>query len=159
MNQKKTSVIFLLIFVVTAMFGLMVAQAAPTISLSFYKNNGYGLGNDIGGQFTANAAVSQDVVRVEFYLDGQLVQNDTDKPFSWAFNTGDYSLGEHTIEVVAYDGANQTATVSATRNFTSYSSDSVLIIIVAVVIVVVVVGLAVAVYRIRKYNRQKNKSN
>jgi hypothetical protein len=132
----------------------MVAQANPTLSLTFYKDNGYGMGNDINGFFTANAAVSSDVVRVEFYLDGQLVQNDTSSPFSWSFNTGNYTLGSHTIEAVAFDSANQTATASVTRNFVGFPVGFV-VAIIAVIVVALVASLVVAIYKIKKHNKQK----
>jgi len=48
--------------------------------LSFEKNNGYGLGNSIDGLWTVNAELSPEVQRVEFYLDGDLKQNDTSAP-------------------------------------------------------------------------------
>ncbi|MCW4023841.1 MAG: Ig-like domain-containing protein [Candidatus Bathyarchaeota archaeon] len=147
---KKRSCFCLFIVILAVMLSfVIVTQATPTVSISFYKDNGYGMGGDINGYFTANAAVSEDVIRVEFYLDDELQQNDLTAPFSWSFNTEDYPLGEHTIEVVAYDSANQTASASATRNFVSFPVDFVVIIIVAV-IVILIVSLAVAIYRVRK---------
>jgi hypothetical protein len=153
MSQKNKACIFIVLSVM-ALSSLMVAQANPTLSLSFYKDNGYGMGNDINGFFTANAAVSQDVVRVEFYLDGQLVQNDTSAPFSWSFNTGNYTLGLHTIEATAFDSANQTATASATRNFVGFPLGFV-VAIIAVIVVALVASLAVAIYKVKKHNKQK----
>ena len=123
--------------------------AAPTISLSWYKNNGYGLGNDIGGQWTITAVTSSDVTRVEFYLDSQLQQNDTLTPFSWAFNTADYSLGSHNIKTVAYTSDGQTMTAQAERNFVEYSTN-LLWIITGVIVAVVAISIVVALYWVRK---------
>ncbi len=61
---------------------ILTVQAKPTLSLSFYKNNGYDMGNDMNGLWTINTAVSSDVTHVEFYLDDVLQCNDTVAPFS-----------------------------------------------------------------------------
>ncbi len=128
--------------------------AAPTLSLSWYKNNGYGMGGDVGGQWTITGVASSDVTRVEFYLDDTLQVNDTSTPFSWAFNTGNYSLGTHTIKAVAYDDAGQTATAEATRNFVEYSTD-IFWIIIGVIVVVMVIALAVSLYWVRRKEAKK----
>lgn len=127
----------------------LVVQAKPSLSLSFYKNNGYGMGSDIGGVWTVNTDVSADVMHVEFYLDGQLQQNDTSKPYSWQFDTNNYASGPHTIKVVALDSLGQTETASADRNFQEYSGPGVLTIIGVVVTVIVIIA-AFAAYKLRK---------
>lgn len=132
-------------------------MANPSVSLSWYKDNGYGLGNDIGGQWTITPAVSSDVTRVEFYLDNQLQQNATSAPFQWSFNTADYSTGTHTIKAVAYNAQGQTATAQADRNFVEYSMDLIWIILV-VVIVVIAVSLVLSLYWVRKKEAKKGKN-
>lgn len=135
---------FILLFVLTS------AAAAPSLNLSTYKNNGYGLGNDIGGLWTYTAQVSPDVVFVEFYLDNQLQMNATVAPFKWQFNTADYPLGEHTFRVVAYDSSGLTATVEKQANFVEYSFTDALVLIVAAFGVVMVISLAVLLFRVRR---------
>ena len=93
----------LLIFSLAAI--VTSVEAKPTLNLNFYKDNGYGMGSDMNGEWTINTDVSSDVQYVEFYLDGQLQLNDSSTPYSWNFNTGSYSEGQHTIKVVAYDAA------------------------------------------------------
>ncbi len=142
----------LCIFVVCAALALSftAVSAAPTVSLNWYKNNGYGLGSDIGGQWTITADASSDVTRVEFYLDNQLQQNDTSAPFNWVFDTADFNLGEHTIKAVAYNVDGQTATAQADRNFVEYSAANVFGIIIGVVVAVMAVVLIALLYRVRK---------
>jgi hypothetical protein len=152
--SQKNKACFFFAFSVMMLSSLMVAQGNPSLSLSFYKDNGYGIGNDINGFFTANAAVSPDVVRVEFYIDGQLVQNDTSAPFSWSFNTNNYTLGTHTIEALAFDSVNQTATASESHNFVGFPTGFV-VAIIAIIVVALVVSLVVAIYKIRKHDKQK----
>ena len=126
------------------------ASAAPSLSLSWYKNNGYGMGNDIGGYFTVNTEVSPDVVYVEFYVDNELQLNDTAAPFSWPFNTGNYTLGTHAVKAIAYDAMGVTATAVAERNFVEYSTNFLIIIIVIVVVVLAVSLVAALVWAKKK---------
>ena len=129
---------------------LSTAVATPSLNIRTSKNNGYGWGSDMGGLWTFTAEVSSDVVFVEFYLDNQLQLNSTSSPFKWQFNTADYSLGEHTIKVVAYDSSGLAATDERQNNFVEYSMTDTVVTIVVVVIVVMVVSLAVLLYRVRR---------
>jgi hypothetical protein len=128
--------------------------AAPTINLNWYKNNGYGMGDDIGGQWTITAVTSSDVTSVEFYLDSNLQQNDTSTPFTWAFNTADYRSGTHTIKAVAYNIEGQTVTTQVERNFVEYSMN-LFWVITGVVVAVLAISVVVAVYRIRKTDARR----
>jgi hypothetical protein len=135
---------------------MALAEESPTVSLHWYKNNGYGMGNDIGGQWTITADTSSDITRVEFYLDNQLQQNSTQTPFQWAFNTADYNLGTHTIKAVAYNAQGQTATAQANRNFVEYSATNLFGIIIGVTVAIIAIAVIVAVYRIKKQNKDKH---
>lgn len=130
-------------------FSFLTVFAAPTISLSWYKNNGFGMGDDIGGQWTVTAVASSDTTRVEFYLDSNLQQNDTSAPFTWSFNTADYSLGAHTIKAVAYSIDGQTAMTQVERNFVEYSMN-LFWVIIGIVVAALAISVVVAVYKIRE---------
>jgi heme/copper-type cytochrome/quinol oxidase subunit 2 len=132
-----------------------VVEAAPTLSTSFYKNNGYGMGNDMSGEWTLNTSVSSDVAYVEFYLDDQLQLNATTAPFSWHFDTSSFSEGQHTIHVIAYDAEGVSDDVTLQRNFVGFPVDFVVLIIV-IVVVAVVVSLAVLLYRVRRQDAKRN---
>jgi hypothetical protein len=122
----------------------MLAAAKPSLSLDFHRNNGYGMGNNLNGDWTINTNVSQNVTRVEFYLDNQLTANDSSTPFSWSFNTGDYSTGPHTIKVVAYDSAGETAVEEMPEDFIEYPLGYVsglIILVLAVTIALFLIGL------------------
>jgi hypothetical protein len=131
--------------------------ATSTVSLSWYKNNGYGMGNDVGGQWTITADASPDVTSVGFYLDSNLQQNDTAAPFTWAFNTADYSLGTHTIKVVAYNFEGQTVSTQVERNFVEYSMNVFWVIIGGVVAMFAVLFIF-AVYRVMKGDAKRSQS-
>lgn len=153
-NTKLTGLCIACIILAISSAAVM---ANPTVSLSWYKNNGYGLGNDIGGQWTITAEVSSDVTHVEFFLDNQLQQNATSAPFKWSFNTADYSNGTHTIKAIAYNAEGQSATVQAERNFVEYSTN-ILVVIFGVVVVVIAVSLVAALTWVRKKEAKKGKN-
>ena len=151
-NSKLVAFIFLI-----CMTGLLLssfAQAKPSIDLGFEKNNGYGLGNNIGGLWTVRADVSSDVQYVEFYLDGQLQQNDTYSPFSWQFDTINYSSDSHAIKAVAYDSLDDTAFLQVERNFQETSTQTITSIIIAIAIAITVTAFGFALYRAKKGNKE-----
>ncbi len=127
-----------------------LTEAKPSIDLGFEKNNGYGVGNNIGGLWTVSAHVSSEVRYVEFYLDGQLQQNDSSTPFTWQFDTTNYLPGSHAIKAVAYDSLGDNAFLQVERNFQETSTGTVAGIIVGIVIAVVVAAIAIGLYGIRK---------
>jgi hypothetical protein len=128
----------------------------PEVALSLYRNSGFDMGNDINGQWTVNAAVSQNVTHVEFYLDGELQHNDTVAPFSWAFDSSSYSEGNHVIRAVAWDVYGESAEASVERNFVGFP---ILLVVgvVAVAVVMFVVSLVVSWFWIKKKAAQRQR--
>ena len=159
-SSKVYSVLMIVIFLILVFLvtessqNFDSVQAEPSLSLSYYKNNGYGFGNDINGIWTITALVSQNVSYVTFYLDNQLQQNDSSSPFSWNFNTNNYTLGLHTISVTAYDSLGEAETVEVQRNFVGFPTE-LLVGIIGLVVGIIVVLVFVAVYQIRKNNKEK----
>jgi hypothetical protein len=151
MNNK--TYIILALIALAALPAIYTASANPTINLSLYKNNGYGMGQDIAGQWRLNSETSSDVVYVEFYLDEQLQTTDNTAPFSWDFNTNNFTTGIHTLKAVAYNAAAESQTTSLQRNFVEDKTTDVLIIVIVTVIVVVVLAVVVSLYRIKKQKR------
>jgi hypothetical protein len=150
MRSKSKVVALIFLIFMTGLLLSSFAQAKPSIDLGFEKNNGYGFGNDIGGLWTVRADVSSDVQYVEFYLDGHLQQNDTSSPFSWQFDTINYSSGSHAIKAVAYDASGDTAFLQVERNFQETSTATMTGYIVAAVAAIIIVAIAFALYQTRK---------
>jgi hypothetical protein len=151
-NMLKIKGVACLLILAIAYSSILIcasAEAKPTLNLDYYKNNGYGMGNDMNGEWTLNTQVSKDVQRVEFFLDNQLQLNDSSAPFSWQFNTGNYSESLHTIKVVAIDSSGEQAIVEDQRNFVGFPLTFVEAII-GIVIAVTIVSFIVALYLARR---------
>lgn len=70
------------------------------------------------GNITVNATATDNVgvIRVELYVDGRYIANDTVSPYSLNWNARKASLGSHTIMMKAFDAAGNSAnnTISVT---------------------------------------------
>ena len=73
----------------------------PTPSESAHVSGSIGI--------TVNASDNVGVVRVQLRVDGTAVANDTAAPFEFVLPSGSLSIGNHTLEVVAYDAAGNSA--------------------------------------------------
>ncbi len=92
---------------------------APSVSLTAPSNNSSAT---VGSTVTlsANASDNVGVAKVEFLVNGSVVNTDTTSPYSFAWNTTGRTAGSYTITARAYDAANNATTSSATTiNLTS----------------------------------------
>lgn len=140
----------LILLMLTVLLPCVTVEAKPAINLSLYKNYGYGLGDDMSGVWTINTETSDDVTYVEFYIDDTLQHVDSSVPYSWQFNTSNYTIGKHTITAIAYDSSSQTEMVSIQRNFVQDHTDTVIIIVVISAIISLIIATVFALYKIRK---------
>ncbi len=87
---------------------------APTITVSSPSE-----GASVPGSVAIVASATDNiaVVRVEFFVDGVSVGNDTTPPFEWPLAAGSLKDGNHTLMVVAYDEAGNSA--SSVRHVTA----------------------------------------
>lgn len=69
------------------------------------------------GNCEAIASDSRGIDRVEFYLDGRLVNTDTTASYACVIDTASYADGQHTIEARAYDPAGNSASASVSVIF------------------------------------------
>jgi hypothetical protein len=78
-------------------------EIGETLVLDFNRDFGYGgFSGDIQGRFSLKVSAPDDIVRVMYYLDDELVYEETEPPFKWQFNTASYSEGRHTFSAVGY---------------------------------------------------------
>jgi hypothetical protein len=150
--MKKLPLILIIIGLSVALFtGVALAQSTNQLSLGLNRDFGYGgFGNDIQGLFTMKINnPPANLTRVEFYIDGNLMGEDTQAPFSLQFNTDSYQLGNHALSATGYiaDGSKiQSNTLQEQFVPASAGTKTILRVIVPIfvvlgVIIVVSVGL------------------
>ncbi len=76
------------------------AQTECGLSIQFHRDFGYAAGSEIQGAFSLTAESPEDLVRVDYYLDDQLLGSATEPPFRVSFSTGDHALGQHAFVAV-----------------------------------------------------------
>jgi Bacterial Ig domain len=76
------------------------AQTDGELTIEFHRDFGYAAGSEIQGAFSLTADGPGNLVRVDYYLDNQLLGSATQSPFKISFNTGDQVLGRHTFAAV-----------------------------------------------------------
>ena len=60
----------------------------------------------------ANVTSGNPVSKVEFYIDNSLAATDTSSPYSYTWDTTQYSDGWHNVKVIAYDNSNTQASAN-----------------------------------------------
>jgi hypothetical protein len=83
------------------------AQQEEQLRLSLSRTFGYSSGfsspvMEIQGVFNLRAQGPDDLERVIFYLDDQVINEVTSAPFNLSFTTDPYPLGEHTFSATGY---------------------------------------------------------
>lgn len=80
-----------------------VAQDEDELTLGLNRDFGYGGPNGkIQGTFSITAKGPENLARVTFYLDDQVLGEVTQAPFKLRFITDNYSLGKHMFSAVGY---------------------------------------------------------
>lgn len=90
-----------------------VDTSAPTINITAPAANAV---IELGSQQTISATStdpSNDVAKVEFYVDSVLKGTDTSSPYSYSWNTAGVSEATHVITAKTYDELNNSATSAA----------------------------------------------
>ncbi len=98
---KITRVILLILFLLSSI-PAFAQDEDEALTLRLSRDFGYGGGSRIQGRFSLRASGPDNLVRVEFIIDGEVVSADQESPFRYNFNTGDYSPGFHDLSAVGY---------------------------------------------------------
>ncbi len=126
--------IILSFFFFLSLIAIQVEQ--PPLELDLSRRVGTSIGARIGGRFELRAIGPDDLVRVEFLLDDQVIGEDSAAPFSLTFNTYDYGSGTRTLRAVGYTAAGETLQSNTiSRQFlTQQSSNNLLFFILGAVL-------------------------
>ncbi len=103
MNKRLYPILLCLLLTMVAV-APVGAQEAEQLTLRLNRDFGYGgFGNDIQGLFSMEIRNPPDnLVRVEFTIDGELIAEDSEAPFKIQFSTDSYSLGQHVLAAMGY---------------------------------------------------------
>jgi len=133
---------------------MVEADVQPTIELKLHKDFGYSsFGNDAQGNWSVRTTVSEDTVRVEFYLNDTLQYTDIQAPFTWSYYTDDYPLGLYTIKAIAYNSEGNTAVAQVQQNFVSQQDGFFIIIIISIAAPLVIITI-ISIIKIKKSNKK-----
>jgi len=153
--KVATALMVLLAFSASCIF-IPAASARPTLKLSVNKIAGYQFGSAMSGTFVVDTRVSSDVVRVEFYLNGTLVNNATVAPFGWRSNTNMYPSGHYNITAVAYDAFGQQTSAMLKANFVSVPIFAYIVLLAAILFAAFIVVPMVIVWYIDRKEKNRN---
>lgn len=161
MNRQTGWMVLLLLLSLIIGRGTAVAQENTQLELSLSRDFGAGLGNNIQGRFSFRVEGPDNLSRVSFYIDDQLVGEDSEAPFRLQFETDDYPLGNHTLYAIGFttDGQElQSNRIS--RNFISSSeSNRAVILIVLPILLLSIGGLLFAAWFTNRGNKSDNTAN
>ncbi|HEY6898582.1 MAG TPA: Ig-like domain-containing protein [Rhodocyclaceae bacterium] len=101
----------------TSLSGIRLDTQAPTVA---FVNPAAGSFINQPISVDATAADAAGIARIEFYVDGQLVTTRTATPYSYAWNVDLLPEGDHTLRLVAVDGAGRSAETSRTVTIGRY---------------------------------------
>lgn len=98
-----------------------VDTSPPTVALGSPQANSI-----VGGtyNFAATASDNVGVTKIDFKVDGVVVNTDTSSPYSYAWNSSTVSNGAHTVSATAYDAAGNSQLSSATVTVTNTTPPS-----------------------------------
>ena len=101
--MKQKFILALLIVMLFAMVGQGMAQEImPELTLRLNRDFGFGGFGKIQGRFTLKTDGPENLTRVEFFIDGNLMGVVEQSPFEYHFHTDDYSAGRHVFLAVGY---------------------------------------------------------
>jgi len=138
-SRKLSLLGLLLIFLAVA--PLAFAQEEPALRLSLRRDFGTGIGSNIQGTFSLRAEGPEDLERVEFLLDGEVIGQATAAPFRYQFHTESFPPGTHTFSAIGYTAVGQTLTSNSfSSNFLTSSQSSRAIFWLVVPLLILALG-------------------
>lgn len=118
------------------------------LKLTLSRDWGYGgFNNDIQGLFSMHVVGPENIIKVEFYIDDQIIGEDSEAPFSLQFTTDTYSLGVHSLHAIGFTPENKTIRSNILQaNFVSASEGTdAAVRIVGPILGVVLVAIFISV--------------
>jgi len=107
MEMNKRIFLFTIILALAA-YQPVFAQETNELNLRLSRDWGYSSGTGkIQGLFTLKASGPENLERVVFYINDQIIGEATQQPFQYQFDTDDYPLGVHTLAAMGFTSDGQ----------------------------------------------------
>ena len=128
-------------FLLLLVGGSAAAQEEAALRLSLSRDAGFGLGGRIQGAFSYRVDGPDNLERVVFLLDGEIIGEDDAPPFRLSFRTESFAVGSHTLSAVGYtDDGRELASNHIQRQFVSSADSRRVTLWIIIPILVLVVG-------------------
>jgi hypothetical protein len=103
MKLKHKYLLTILLSLFLAIPSLAFAQEdEDSLTLRVNRDFGFGGGSQIQGRFSMRASGPEDLESVEFFIDGEVVNEDREAPFRYNFSTDDFPSGVHKLSALGY---------------------------------------------------------
>lgn len=103
MKLQFSHILLLILIVILAVPAQVAAQEEEdTLTLRLTRDFGFGGGSLIQGRFSMHASGPDSLERVEFLIDGEVVEVVSEAPFRYRFHTDDYSPGLHELSAIGF---------------------------------------------------------
>ena len=154
------SMFFILILSITAAAGNAYAQESGDLTLRLRRDFGYGGGVDIQGSFSLLVTGPDDLVRIEYYIDGELLGESSEPTsFRYKFSTDDYPLGQHTLSALGFTSSGEQLTSNTiTKNFVSATEGYQSALKIVGIIIALLIGVSALSYLVTRLVGGKKKS-
>jgi hypothetical protein len=120
----------------------------PDLEMSMSRDFGYASGTgDIQGTFSMRVKGPEDLSKVEFMIDDEVIFEDTEAPYRYQFNTDSYPLGMHTLYARGYTQNGETYISNEARvNFVSAEESTKFLVRFLVPLFSLILGLMALSY-------------
>ncbi len=151
MTKIKYSRLFLLlVLMLSGMFGARPAYAQDDEELRLRLNRDFGYASlnssQIQGTFSIAVSGPSNLTRVVFHIDGQVLDEVDEPPFSLRFVTDNYALGIHSISAIGIteDGRELHSNIIRTEFVSAGQGSGTALVMIGALLGVIVVGIGIA---------------
>lgn len=103
--KKRFLLFWVSLILIPIHFAAAQTTQPPVIELSLRRDWGYGSFGELQGLMTLSAKSAQPLTRVTFFINGNIMAEDTEPPFAFQFNTDDYPPGNTRLWAEGFDDA------------------------------------------------------
>jgi DNA-directed RNA polymerase subunit RPC12/RpoP len=147
-HSIRTTLLATILFMGLLMAQTAYAQDGEELRLRLNRDFGYSAigGGQIQGTFSMIVSGPEDLSRVVFYLDDQVLDEVVEAPFRLRFVTDNYPLGVHSLSAIGYtvDGRELRSNIIRTEFVSAGTGSGTAFLMIGAILGVIVVGMGIA---------------